>query len=185
MLQHSLFGKSSERRGGDDPTSSTDATPEQPDSPSTGASEGSLSSDKKSDKKNRQLDLPTLEKRHALADDDQACDHCGGQLVEWEVQLEEFEEIDVVERIYRIAKHRRQKCRCAWRMRTGNSARSNSLARQRFLSSLFHHRLRRQVGHASSSCSSVWGNGGTWLPHPRCSTLATSRVVGVNARTHA
>ncbi|MCP4445833.1 MAG: hypothetical protein GY811_10890 [Myxococcales bacterium] len=51
-------------------TSSTDATPEQPDSPSTGASEDSSSSDadsdkksgKKSGKKNRQLDLPTVKK---------------------------------------------------------------------------------------------------------------------------
>ncbi|MCP4449178.1 MAG: hypothetical protein GY811_28175 [Myxococcales bacterium] len=50
---------------------------------------------------------------YALADDDQACDHCGGQLVEWEGQFEEFEEIDVVERIYRIVRHRRQKYRCA------------------------------------------------------------------------
>ncbi|MCP4446530.1 MAG: hypothetical protein GY811_14470 [Myxococcales bacterium] len=66
MLQYSLFGKSSERRGGDDPTSSTDATPEQPDSPSTGASEDSSSSDaesnKKSGRKNRQLDWPTVRK---------------------------------------------------------------------------------------------------------------------------
>ncbi|MCP4446876.1 MAG: hypothetical protein GY811_16230 [Myxococcales bacterium] len=116
MLQHSLFGLSSERRGGDDPTSSTDATPEHPDSPSTGASEDSSSSDaesdtesdKKSGKKNRQLDLPTVEISHALADDDQACDHCGGQLAEWEGQFEEFEEVDVVERIYRIVKHRRE-----------------------------------------------------------------------------
>ncbi|MCP4447459.1 MAG: hypothetical protein GY811_19275 [Myxococcales bacterium] len=120
MLQHSPFGKSSERRGGDDPTSSTDATPEQPGSPSTGASEDSSSSyaesdaesdagsDKKSGKKNRQLDLPTVEMNHALADDNQACDHCGGQLAEWEGQFEEFEEVDVVERIYRIVKHRRE-----------------------------------------------------------------------------
>ncbi|MCP4447138.1 MAG: hypothetical protein GY811_17590, partial [Myxococcales bacterium] len=72
-------------------------------SPSTGASEDSSSSDaesgKKSGKRNRQLDLPTVEKMHALADDDQACDHCGGQLAGWEGQFEEFEEINVVERI--------------------------------------------------------------------------------------
>ncbi len=60
-----------------------------------------------------QMDLPVVTIDHGVADDDLACDSCGGELGEWDGQFEEFEEIDVVEREYRIVRHRRKKYRCA------------------------------------------------------------------------
>src|SRR5207244_3118704 len=40
------------------------------------------------------------------------CPQCGGTLETWQDQYEEAEEIDVVERSFRIVRHRRQKYRC-------------------------------------------------------------------------
>lgn len=110
-FQHSLFGKSSERRTEGEPTTPSNAAVEESSSPDD--SDKPSSCDTTTPDKERQLDLPITEEVHALADDDQACDHCGGQLAEWEGQFEEFEEVDVVERVYRIVKHRRKKYRCA------------------------------------------------------------------------
>jgi transposase len=58
--------------------------------------------------------LPIVEQHHVLEAPDRACTACGGALREMESQFEESEEIDVVERSFRIVRHRRQKyvCRC-------------------------------------------------------------------------
>jgi len=95
-LQQSLFGPSSERRSEDESAKPSDRKKD----------------DKPSPKKEKQFDLPTVTQTHELADDDRECDSCGGQLVSWDEQFEEFEEVDVVEREYRIVTHRRQKYRC-------------------------------------------------------------------------
>jgi len=105
-LQQSLFGLSSEKRPLEKTVSSaeaadaddkadTSATPQKPPAPK------------------EQFDLPTMEQIHSLATDDLECNDCGGQLAEWDGQFEEFEEVDVVEREYRIVTHRRQKYRCS------------------------------------------------------------------------
>jgi len=57
--------------------------------------------------------LPTLEVVHALDEADRTCPACGGELAEMAGQHEESEEIDVVERSYRLVRHKRKKYRCA------------------------------------------------------------------------
>lgn len=110
-LQQSLFGNSSEKRKGED---DSDKNSTSADSESTSPDEKSAdSSEQPKSKEKRQLDLPIVEQEHELADDDKACDSCGGDLVEWNGQFEEFEEVDVVEREYRIVRHRRKKYRCS------------------------------------------------------------------------
>jgi len=122
-FQQSLFGKSSEKRNGDDSSSSSGGcTGDATSTGKAGASKDSDTSEEDSSpsktnkpakkKKKKQLDLPTVVQVHGLADDDQGCDQCGGQLAAWDGQFEEFEEVDVVERSFRIVKHRRQKYRC-------------------------------------------------------------------------
>jgi transposase len=59
-----------------------------------------------------QKSLPMVELVHKLDEPDRICPKCGGDLQEWEGQFEESEEIDVVERSFRLVKHRRQKYRC-------------------------------------------------------------------------
>jgi transposase len=56
--------------------------------------------------------LPLVEVVHTLDEPDRACPACGGALAEMAGQYEESEEIDVVERSYRLVRHRRQKYRC-------------------------------------------------------------------------
>lgn len=107
-LQQSLFGKSSEKREGEDESGNKSASA---DSESTPGSDEKPA--KPTSKEKRQLDLPIVEQEHELADDDKACDSCGGELTEWDGQFEEFEEVDVVEREYRIVRHRRKKYRCS------------------------------------------------------------------------
>ncbi len=111
-LQHSLFGKSSEKREGDE---ESDASSSSVDSEDTSVSDGKPAdpTTNSTSKTKRQLDLPVVEQSHEIADDDKACDSCGGELAEWDGQFEEFEEVDVVEREYRIVRHRRQKYRCS------------------------------------------------------------------------
>lgn len=94
-MQHTIFGKSSERRdGGKDK-----------DRPKK--------EDKRKSKADKpQVELPIVTKEHELPDDDKACNDCGGELREWDGQFEEFEEVDVVERVFRIVRHRRKKYRC-------------------------------------------------------------------------
>src|SRR5438552_1713638 len=61
-----------------------------------------------------QLALPQVEVVHTLDVPDRTCPKCGGGLREMTGQYEESEEIDVVERSFRLVRHKRQKytCRC-------------------------------------------------------------------------
>jgi transposase len=59
-----------------------------------------------------QPELPGIDVLHTLDAPDQVCPQCGGDLGPWEGQFEEAEEIDVVERSFRVVRHRRQKYRC-------------------------------------------------------------------------
>lgn len=56
--------------------------------------------------------LPRMEQVHALGEADGRCPQCGGELEEMSGQSEESEEIDVVERSFRIVVQQRQKYRC-------------------------------------------------------------------------
>jgi transposase len=60
-----------------------------------------------------QSSLPSLDQVHELDEADRVCSACGGELSPMAGQFEEAEEIDVVERSFRIVRHRRQKYRCA------------------------------------------------------------------------
>jgi transposase len=59
-----------------------------------------------------QATLPLVEVTHTLDPADQVCPQCGGDLQSWTGQTEDAEEIDVVERSFRLVRHRRQKYRC-------------------------------------------------------------------------
>jgi transposase len=61
-----------------------------------------------------QLELPQVEVVHTLDVPDRTCPKCGGGLREMAGQYEEAEEIDVIERSFRLVHHKRQKytCRC-------------------------------------------------------------------------
>jgi transposase len=56
--------------------------------------------------------LPIVEVLHELDEPDQMCPSCGGDLEPMAGQFEEADEIDVVERSFRIVRHKRQKYRC-------------------------------------------------------------------------
>jgi transposase len=56
--------------------------------------------------------LPIVDVIHPLDEADKSCPTCGGALLEWTDHFEEAEEIDVVERSFRLVRHRRQKYRC-------------------------------------------------------------------------
>jgi len=60
-----------------------------------------------------QPELPMVDVVHVLDDADQACPKCGGDLKAWDGHFEDAEEIDVVERSFRIVRHRRQKYTCS------------------------------------------------------------------------
>jgi transposase len=64
--------------------------------------------------------LPIVEVIHELDEPDQACQSCGGDLQPIAGQFEEADEIDVVERSFRIVRHKRQKyrCRCGEKIET-------------------------------------------------------------------
>jgi transposase len=102
--RHKLFGRSSERRPAQTPaaSSSTSAGEGQTPSPLARPGHGPRT----------QPTLPRIEVIHTLDLPDQACPRCGGELVPMDGQFEEHEEIDVIERSYRIVQHRRQKYRC-------------------------------------------------------------------------
>ena len=98
-----MFGRSSERRSGAQTsdaaeTSETEQTPKQP---RTGHGPRA------------QAALPLVETVHTLDVPDQICTACGGALTEMADQFEESDEVDVVERSFRIVRHKRQKYRCA------------------------------------------------------------------------
>ena len=61
-----------------------------------------------------QLELPVEIVLHSLPDGEDLCPCCGERLAEWAGQYEESEEITVIERSFKIVKHRRQKyvCKC-------------------------------------------------------------------------
>ena len=56
--------------------------------------------------------LPVIEVVHTLDPADEICPKCGDHLEQWEGQFESAEEVDVVERRFRIVRHQRQKSRC-------------------------------------------------------------------------
>lgn len=56
--------------------------------------------------------LPIVDAVHVLDEADKACPSCGGKLCPMDGQFEDSEEIDVVERSFRIVRHRRTKYRC-------------------------------------------------------------------------
>jgi transposase len=59
-----------------------------------------------------QPSLPIVDVMHRLDEADKSCPTCGGELLEWQGQFEEAEEIDVVERSFNLVRHKRQKYRC-------------------------------------------------------------------------
>lgn len=59
-----------------------------------------------------QPELPIVDVVYVLDDADKACSKCRGDLKAWDGQFEDAEEIDVVERSFRIVRHRRQKYTC-------------------------------------------------------------------------
>ena len=59
-----------------------------------------------------QPSLPIVPEVHDLDEADRVCPECGGQLVLWEGQDDETEEIDVVTRQFVVKKHLRKKYRC-------------------------------------------------------------------------
>lgn len=59
-----------------------------------------------------QRNLPLIEIVHKLDPADEICPKCGDHLEQWEGQFESAEEVDVVERSFRIVRHQRQKSRC-------------------------------------------------------------------------
>jgi transposase len=94
-----LFGASSERRG-------PEASPERAESPAA------TPPPRRGHGPCAQPQLPIVETVHRLDEPDRICPSCGGALEEWTGQFEEAEEIDVVERSFRVVTHRRQKYRC-------------------------------------------------------------------------
>jgi transposase len=89
-----LFGPSSEQRKGTHPQEPKRATPRTGHGP------------------REQATLPLVEVVHVLDAPDQQCPQCGGELRPWKGQYETAEEIDVVERTFRIVRHQRQKYTC-------------------------------------------------------------------------
>ncbi len=90
-----LFGTSSEKRGRGDAQDGGKAKAPQSGHP-----------------RRVQRDLPIVEVVHELDEADKACPKCGGELAVWAGQFEPADEIDVIERTFRIMRHQRQKYRC-------------------------------------------------------------------------
>lgn len=90
-----LFGKSSEKRPAPEPSK---PKPDRKPQPGHGPRE--------------QPRLPVVEQVHELDDADKVCNACGGGLRPMAGQFEEADEVDIVERSFRIVRHKRQKYRC-------------------------------------------------------------------------
>jgi transposase len=90
-----LFGTSSEKRARGDAQDGDKAKAPQSGHP-----------------RREQRDLPLVEVVHELDEADKACPKCGGELAAWAGQFEAADEIDVIERSFRIVRHKRQKYRC-------------------------------------------------------------------------
>src|SRR5438309_3607051 len=88
-----LFGPSSERRGSGEPAQAASA-PRRGHGPRAQAA------------------LALVEVVHEQPDEAPPCPQCGGTLAPWQNQYEEADEVDVIERTFRIVRHRRQKYRC-------------------------------------------------------------------------
>ena len=95
--ERQIFGKSSERRP---PSQPSGDDPEQEAAPQTGHGPTD------------QTQLDYAEEIHQLSQEEQHCDHCGGDLAEMGDQSEDSEEITVVERRFVVVRHRRRKYRC-------------------------------------------------------------------------
>lgn len=93
-----LYGRSSERRT--EPDQTKKSKKEQPPQPGHGPTP--------------QPELPIVEVVEPLDPPDCTCPQCGGQLAPMDGQFEEADEVDVVERSFRIVRRKRQKytCRC-------------------------------------------------------------------------
>jgi transposase len=90
-----LFGTSSEKRGANGAERKKDREPQRGHGPSA------------------QPKLPIVEVVHKLEETDKACPSCGGAMSEMAGQFEESEEVDVVERSFRVVRQKRTKYRCA------------------------------------------------------------------------
>jgi len=90
-----LFGASSEKRARGDAQDGAKAKARQSGHP-----------------RREQRDLPLVEVVHELDEADKACPKCGGELAVWAGQFEAADEVDVIERSFRIVRHKRQKYRC-------------------------------------------------------------------------
>lgn len=93
-LQRQLYGASSERRPRDKDGDAPSSPPEPPSGPRA------------------QRDLPIEEHVHALGPDDRCCDTCGREMLEWQGQEEQTEEVDVVQRLFVLRRDVRKKYRC-------------------------------------------------------------------------
>ncbi len=96
-INQDIYGASSEKRGRD------------------GDGAGKTPKEKKKPKGHgptEQPQLPTIEVIHKLDPADEICPKCGDHLEEWEGHFESAEEIDVIERSFRVVRHQRQKSRC-------------------------------------------------------------------------
>jgi transposase len=100
--QQRLFGRSSERRNREGAAGGTKEGSEdtQQRAPRTGHGPRA------------QTTLPLVDVVHELDPADRTCTACGGALTAMAGQFEDAEEVDVVERSFRIVRHRRQKYRC-------------------------------------------------------------------------
>jgi transposase len=95
-----LFGRSSEKRNGQEP--SAEQSQQQSQQPPAKTGHGPRP----------QPRLPVIEQEHSLDEADKICPKCGGQLHEWEGQTVDSEQIDVVERVFVVRKHKRKKYVC-------------------------------------------------------------------------
>lgn len=93
-LRRGAFGPSSEKRPGPDRAARTDKPARTGHGPTV------------------QEKLPLVDQVHTLDEADRSCPGCGGGLDVMQGQFEESEEVDVVERSFRVVRHRRTKYRC-------------------------------------------------------------------------
>ena len=93
-LQRQLYGASSERRPRDKDGAPSSNQPEPPSGPRA------------------QRDLPTEEHVHEFGPDERCCETCGREMLEWQGQDEQSEEVDVVQRLFVLRRDVRKKYRC-------------------------------------------------------------------------
>lgn len=101
-LQRQLYGPLSERRRGEGQETGRDGDAAPPKSPPAPPSE-----------RRRQTELRLVPQVHELEGDALVCPSCGRNRVEWRVQQETTEEVDVVRREFVLRRHVRTKYRCA------------------------------------------------------------------------